>query len=171
MNQHTDDVFTSLDQLMTLREQWRQAGCTVVLSNGAFDLLHAGHVTYLAAARALGDVLIVALNSDRSVRAYKGPNRPIVPQEQRGIVLAALRSVDYVTLFDTPTAEHVVAALRPDVYVKGGDYAHPHGGTGKDLPEARVVLAYGGTVRLIEYAAGLSTSALIERIVQRGGGG
>src|SRR5690606_6559395 len=112
-----------------------RAGRRLVFTNGAFDLLHAGHVTYLQAARALGDLLVVGLNSDASVRGYKGPSRPLVPETQRGIVLAALRAVDYVTLFAAPTAEALVEALRPDIYVKGGDYAHPAGGAGKDLPE------------------------------------
>ena len=156
--------FTALETLRELREGWRRDGRTVVFTNGAFDLLHAGHVTYLAAARALGDVLVVGLNSDQSVRGYKGPNRPLVPETQRGVVLAALRAVDYVTLFESPTAEPLVAALRPDVYVKGGDYAHPAGGDGKNLPEARIVLGYGGRVELIQYLAGLSTTALLAKI-------
>ncbi len=160
----SDSPLTDLETLTHLRAEWAAAGRRVVLTNGAFDLLHAGHVTYLAAARALGDVLIVALNSDSSVQAYKGPQRPIVPELQRATVLAALRAVDYVLLFDTPTAEPVVAALQPDVYVKGGDYAHPVGGIGKELPEAHIVLAYGGDVQLIPYLPGLSTSALIARI-------
>ncbi len=159
-----ESPFTSLDTLAALRDGWRAAGRRVVFTNGAFDLLHAGHVTYLQAARRLGDLLLVGLNSDASVRGYKGPTRPIVPEWERGVVLAALRAVDFVTLFNTPTAEPLVAALRPDVYVKGGDYAHPHRGDGKDLPEARVVLAYGGQVELIDYLAGLSTSALIAKI-------
>lgn len=159
-----ESPFTSLDTLVALRDGWRAAGRRVVFTNGAFDLLHAGHVTYLQAARRLGDLLLVGLNSDASVRGYKGPTRPIVPEWERGVVLAALRAVDFVTLFNTPTAEPLVAALRPDVYVKGGDYAHPHRGDGKDLPEARVVLAYGGQVELIDYLAGLSTSALIAKI-------
>lgn len=165
---HMPLPWTTLDELLPLRDRWRQDGRSVVVTNGAFDLLHAGHVTYLAAARALGNVLIVGLNSDASVRGYKGPTRPIVPQEGRGIVLAALRSVDYVVLFETLTAEPLVAALQPDVYVKGGDYAHPAGGAGKDLPEARIVLGYGGRVELIEYLPGLSTSVLIARVQQIG---
>lgn len=161
---------TALETLLALRAEWRGAGQTMVLTNGAFDLIHAGHVAYLAAARALGDLLIVGLNSDASVRAYKGPLRPLVPEMQRAAVLAALRSVDYVTLFETPTAEPLVDALRPDIYAKGGDYAHPAGGAGKELPEARIVLAYGGSVRLIQYEEGLSTTALLERVVARFGG-
>lgn len=134
-------------------------GERVVATNGCFDLLHLGHVRYLAQARALGDVLFVAVNSDRSTRALKGPGRPLVPAEERAEVLAALRSVDYVVIFDEDTAEGVMAALRPDVYVKGGDY------TLDRLAEARVVQAYGGEVRLLPFVAGRSTSGLIARIV------
>lgn len=158
------DVTTPLEELTALRAAWRAEGRRVVVTNGAFDLLHAGHVAYLQAARALGDILIVGLNSDASVRGYKGPTRPIVPEAQRAFVLAALRCVDYVTIFATPTAEGLVQALSPDVYVKGGDYAHPGSNNGKPLPEAPHVLAYGGRVELIPYAEGLSTSALIARI-------
>ncbi len=158
-----------LAPLQTLRDGWRQQGRRVVLTNGVFDLLHWGHVGYLQAARALGDVLVVALNSDSSTRANKGASRPLVPQADRAAVLVALRAVDYVTIFDERTAESVVATLRPDVYVKGGDYASdpaaPVLTVDPDrLPEARVVSAYGGTVRLLPYAAGRSTTALLARI-------
>ena len=88
-------------------------------------MLHIGHVRYLQAARALGDILVVGVNSDASVRAYKGPGRPVVPQDERAEILAALRCVDYVTIFDEPTATHLVEALQPEIYVKGGDYAAP----------------------------------------------
>lgn len=133
------------------------------------DLLHAGHVAYLTQARALGDLLVVALNADVSARAIKGPLRPIVSEAERAALLAALRPVDYVTLFEEPTAESVVAALRPDVYVKGGDYAvgPSHSPDLARLPEGRIVAAYGGQVLLLPYAEGRSTSALIARIVER----
>jgi rfaE bifunctional protein nucleotidyltransferase chain/domain len=137
------------------------AGLRVVFTNGAFDLLHSGHVRYLQAARALGDLLIVGLNSDISVQAYKDPRRPIVPGAERAELLTALECVDYVVPFDEPTAEHLVAALQPDIYVKGGDY----GAGGKPLPEAAIVAGYGGQVRLIPMVEGRSTSALIARIV------
>lgn len=158
-----------LADLLALREGWRARGLRVVLTNGVFDLVHAGHVGYLGSARALGDLLVVALNSDASTRAIKGPLRPIVPEADRAALLAALRPVDYVTLFDEPTAEAVVEALRPDVYVKGGDYgAGPDGAPDLSrLPEGRVVAAYGGRVALLPYAEGRSTSALIGRIVER----
>lgn len=161
----------SLDDLAALREDWGVRGLRVVLTNGVFDLIHAGHVGYLERARALGDLLVIALNSDASTRAIKGPLRPIVPQADRAAVLAALRCVDHLTIFDEPTAEAVVAAVRPDVYVKGGDYA-TGAGAAPDLarlPEARIVAGYGGQVALLPYAAGRSTSEIIGRIAERYG--
>ncbi len=162
---------TSLEILVQLRNQWRAEQQIVVFTNGIFDLLHLGHLQYLQAARAQGDLLIVGLNSDASSRQLKGPKRPLVPQAERAELLLGLRPVDYVTIFDDRTAERLVAALQPDVYVKGGDYmlnAAP-GSVGKDLPEARIVQAYGGRVELIHYLAGHSTSELIERIMERYG--
>jgi rfaE bifunctional protein nucleotidyltransferase chain/domain len=161
-----------LAELLALRDEWRARGLRVVLTNGVFDLVHAGHVGYLEAARALGDLLVVALNSDASTRGLKGPLRPIVPEGDRAALLAALRPVDYVTIFEEPTAEAVAAALRPDVYVKGGDYAASPGGAPdlERLPEGRVVAAYGGHVAVLPFADGRSTSAIIARVVERYGG-
>lgn len=160
-----------LPELLALRAAWREQGRRVVLTNGVFDIVHAGHVAYLSAAREEGDLLVVALNSDASTRALKGPLRPIVPQADRAALLAALRPVDYVTIFDEGTAEAVAAALRPDVYVKGGDYAGPDGAPDLGrLPEGRAVAAYGGRVALLPFAEGRSTSAIIARIVERYGG-
>jgi rfaE bifunctional protein nucleotidyltransferase chain/domain len=157
-----------LAELLSLREGWRQAGRCLVFSNGVFDLLHAGHVEYLNRARALGDVLVLGINSDASVRAIKGPRRPLVPEAQRAAVLSALRCVDYVTLFAEPTAEALLAALQPEIYVKGADYATAEGlPDATRLPEAQVVLAQGGRVALLPYRPGLSTSALIARIIER----
>lgn len=160
----------TLAALTALCDEWRALGLRVVLTNGVFDLLHAGHVSYLERARELGDRLVVALNSDASTRAIKGPLRPIVPQADRAAVLLALRAVDALTIFDEPTAETVVTAVRPEVYVKGGDYA---AGTGGEpdldrLPEARVVMGYGGQVTLLPYEPGRSTSELIRRIRELG---
>jgi rfaE bifunctional protein nucleotidyltransferase chain/domain len=140
----------------------RAAGSRLVLTNGCFDLLHVGHVRYLRAARELGDFLAVALNSDSSVRALKGAERPFVPENERAEVLAALACVDAVVVFGEPTAEALVAALRPEVYVKGDDY------TEAALPEAGIVRAYGGTVRLLPASPDLSTTVLVARI-RRGG--
>jgi rfaE bifunctional protein nucleotidyltransferase chain/domain len=162
---------TPLATLRELREEWRAEQRRLVLTNGVFDLLHVGHVEYLEQARALGDLLVVAINSDSSTRALKGPQRPLIPEQDRARMLAALRCVAYVTLFAEPTAEAVVAALRPDYYVKGGDYASAPGVSAAvvdedRLPEARVARACGGQVVLLPYRVGYSTSALIQRIVR-----
>jgi rfaE bifunctional protein nucleotidyltransferase chain/domain len=149
----------SLGELRVLRAQWRAEGKRLVLTNGTFDLLHIGHVRYLQAARELGDVLVVGINSDASVRGYKGPGRPVVPQDERAEIVAALRSVDYTTIFDEPTATHLVEALQPEVYAKGGDYAPGS----KPLPEAAAVELYGGQVCIIPFVEGRSASELIRR--------
>jgi len=160
-----------LNDLLTLRHNWRKQNTKIVFTNGIFDLLHLGHLQYLQAARNLGDVLIVGLNSDSSTRQLKGPHRPLIPQAERAALLQGFRVVDYVTIFEEPTAENLVAVLQPDVYVKGGDYTLPTTATavpsGKDLPEARIVLGYSGQVELISYLPGHSTTELIERIVER----
>lgn len=144
----------------------QQAGERGVFTNGCFDLLHLGHVRYLQEARSLGDFLIVALNSDESARLLKGPGRPLVPGQERAEILAALSCIDYVTIFSEPTAGPLVALLQPAIYVKGGDYAGSDGSTPdiSRLPEAKVVQAYGGIVRLIPYLPEHSTSELIEAI-------
>jgi rfaE bifunctional protein nucleotidyltransferase chain/domain len=157
----------ALRDLLSLREQLRQAGQKVVFTNGCFDLLHVGHVRYLAQAKALGNVLVVGLNTDNSTRQLKGAGRPVVPEADRAEVLCALNSVDYVVLFDDLTAERLVQALRPDIYVKGGDYAARPGESGKDLPEARIVAEYAGRVVLLPLVAGRSTSGVLETIVER----
>ena len=156
---------TPLDELLHMRGVWRRQGLRLVLTNGVFDLLHIGHVTYLQQARALGDALVVGVNSDSSTRANKGPTRPLTPEAERAALLVALRCVDYVTIFEERTAEALVAALQPDIYVKGGDYKLEEGvGEGAPLPEAKIVRGYGGRVELINYIAGRSTTELIEKI-------
>ena len=135
----------------------RAAGARVVFTNGCFDILHAGHVRYLAAARALGDVLILGLNSDASVRRLKGETRPVNSAADRAEVVGALASVDYVVIFGEDTAEELVARVRPAVYAKGGDY------TRETLPEARIVESYGGEVAFIPLVEGKSTTGIIER--------
>ncbi len=154
----------ALDDLRALRDAWRRERKTLVCTNGVFDLLHFGHLQYLSKARALGDILVVGLNSDRSTRAYKGPLRPLVPEHERAALLRALEPVDYVTIFDEPTAERLVEALEPDIYCKGGDYGNAEA-LAKPLPEAEIVRGYGGRVELIPYLPQHSTSALITRIV------
>ena len=148
----------SQDELLGLRQTMRAAGKTVVFTNGVFDLLHVGHVRYLAAARALGDALVVAINSDRSVRELKGDGRPLINENERGEILAALRQVDYVTIFDDVSPRSLIATLLPDVLVKGGDY-------GLDKIHGREeVEAAGGRVVSLPFVAGTSTSAMIERM-------
>lgn len=136
----------------------KRRGRTVVFTNGCFDLLHPGHTRYLAEARTLGDALVVAVNSDRSVRALKGPGRPAVPEAERAEVLAALRSVDYVTVFDDLTPWSVIAHMLPQVLVKGADWG-PNAIVGREEVEAA-----GGRVVSIPLAEGYSTSAIIEKI-------
>ena len=142
----------------------RARGGTVVATGGCFDLLHAGHVTVLEAARALGDCLVVCLNSDESVCRLKGADRPLVGEEDRAAVLRALGCVDAVLVFDEDTPERVLARLRPDVWAKGGDYEPA------ELPEARLVESWGGRVEILPYVAGRSTTALIEEVAQRAAG-
>jgi rfaE bifunctional protein nucleotidyltransferase chain/domain len=139
----------------------KAAGKRIVFTNGVFDLLHVGHVRYLEEARALGDVLLVGLNSDASTRTIKGESRPLVAQEERAEVLLALRCVDAVVVFDEPTADALLESLRPDVYVKGGDYAD------QGPPEAATVRQYGGEVRTLVQVEGRSTTDLIDVIRQR----
>ena len=141
----------------------RASGGTVVATGGCFDLLHAGHVSTLQAARSLGECLILCLNSDKSVRRIKGPGRPLVPEEDRAAVLEALSCVDAVVVFDEDTPETVLEKLRPHVFAKGADYAI------SDLPEARVVSRWGGQAVILPYVAGRSTTGLIREAVTRGG--
>jgi D-glycero-beta-D-manno-heptose 1-phosphate adenylyltransferase len=153
----------SLDQLRTEREGLRRLGRRVVFTNGCFDLIHPGHIRYLQEARRLGDALIVALNSDRSVRELKGEKRPILNQNERAEVMAALNCVEYVTIFDDPTPREIIAALLPEVLVKGGDWDLDRI-VGRDEVEAA-----GGEVLSLPFIEGCSTTDLIERIVQRYG--
>ncbi len=136
----------------------REEGRRVVFTNGCFDLLHPGHVSYLRAARALGDALVVGLNSDASVKRLKGPERPVVPQEDRAAVLVALESVDAVVVFEEDTPVRLLRELKPAVYVKGGDYRI------EDLPEAEVSAQIGTEVKILPFEPGYSTTALIEKI-------
>lgn len=147
-------------------QQRQQAGERAVFTNGCFDLLHLGHVRYLQEARALGDFLVLGLNSDESTRLLKGFGRPLVPERERAEILAALLCVDYVTIFTERTAERIVSLLQPAIYVKGGDYANSQHMTpdSSRLPEASIVQAYGGIVRLIPYLPHHSTTELIAAI-------
>ena len=146
------------DEASTLVATLRAAGRTVVFTNGVFDLLHPGHVRYLAEARRLGDALIVGVNSDRSVRAVKGPGRPVTPEAERGEILSALAAVDAVVIFDEETPHAIISRLQPDILVKGADWS-PDAIVGRDVVEAR-----GGRVVRIPLASGYSTSAILRRI-------
>lgn len=154
----------ALAEAQRLRKRMRTQGKIVVFTNGIFDLLHVGHIRYLESAREMGHALFVGLNNDASARHLKGPDRPWTPEEERAEVLCALHAVDYVILFGESTAELVVGALQPDIYVKGGDYAAGPAETGKTLPEAPVVEGYGGRVVILPYTPGHSTTELIARI-------
>ncbi len=154
----------SWETLLALRARYRNAGRTVVWTNGCFDLLHVGHVRNLEAARARGDVLVVGINSDASVRGLKGTGRPIVPAGERAEVIAALACVDHVVIFEERTPEAALARLQPEVHCKGADYAPPNG---KPIPEARVVQAYGGRIEFLPLLPDLSTTDLVRRIRQQ----
>ena len=146
----------TLEDILELRH-----GKKLVFTNGVFDILHAGHVQYLAEAKLMGDLLVVGLNSDSSARALgKGPNRPINNQEDRAAVLRALRSVDAVVIFDDPTPERLIRSLRPQVHVKGGDYRK------EELPEASAVEEYGGEVRIIPFLKGRSTTGILQKLTE-----
>jgi len=147
----------SIDEAVAFARDLQAAGRTVVFTNGVYDLLHPGHVRYLQAARALGDALIVAVNSDRSVRANKGPERPVNPEAERAEVVAALAAVDAVVVFDEDTPHEVIRHIQPDVLVKGADWPADQI-VGRDIVEAR-----GGRVVLAPVEEGFSTTALIER--------
>ncbi|HHL39507.1 MAG TPA: D-glycero-beta-D-manno-heptose 1-phosphate adenylyltransferase [Deltaproteobacteria bacterium] len=140
----------------------RAAGRRVVFTNGCFDIIHAGHVRYLRKARSLGDVLVVGLNSDSSVRAVKGPSRPVVPQAERAEVLAALVPVDYVVIFGEPTPEKLIRAVVPDVLVKGADWKEG------EIVGASVVKAAGGRVARVRLLKGRSTTNIIEKVLALG---
>ena len=154
------------DTLASEVHRRQAAGERGVFTNGCFDLLHLGHVWYLQEARALGDFLILGLNSDEGVHLLKGAGRPLVPEDERAKILAALMCIDYVTIFSEPTAGPLVAILQPSIYVKGGDYAGSENNTpdADRLPEAKVVRQYGGHVRLIPYLPHHSTTELIAAI-------
>jgi len=136
----------------------REAGAKIVFANGCFDVLHVGHVRYLAGARELGDVLIVGINSDQQVALQKGAGRPVLPANERAEIVAALESVTYVTIFDEPTVEELLLALKPDVHAKGTDY------TTNTVPERDVVRSYGGQVAIVGDPKDHSTSAIIARL-------
>lgn len=149
------------DQLAEIVGRRQAAGERIVFTNGVFDILHRGHARYLSQARALGDALIVAVNSDSSVRRLKGENRPILGEEERAELVDSLRSVDYVTIFGEDTPVLLIETVKPAIYAKGGDYRL------EDLPEAPVVKGYGGQVRILPFVEGSSTTSLVKRVLER----
>jgi D-beta-D-heptose 7-phosphate kinase/D-beta-D-heptose 1-phosphate adenosyltransferase len=148
----------TLTELQSIRADAKRQGRSVVFTNGCFDLLHRGHVHMLRQAKARGDILIVAINSDRSVKAIKGPRRPVLSQEDRAELIAAMEMVDYVVIFDEPDPYSLIAALTPDVLVKGGDWS------AEKIIGADVVMENGGQVAVVPYLKGFSTSEILERI-------
>lgn len=146
------------NELVTQLTADRAAGLTVAFANGGFDLLHVGHVRYLEAAKAEADRLVVAINSDASVRALKGEGRPVLDEAARAELVAALRCVDYVTIFNDPTVDRLLTLLKPDVHCKGTDY------TVDTVPERETVLAYGGRIAIVGDPKDHSTTALLERL-------
>ena len=153
----------SREALAAVLDRERRQGRRIVFTNGCFDLLHVGHVKYLQAARRLGDLLVLGLNSDDSIRRLKGPNRPLISQDERAHILAALDCIDQVVIFDEDTPLELIRLLRPDILVKGGDYA-PEGVVGKEIVES-----WGGRVELIQFVDGKSTTNIIEKILTQFG--
>jgi len=153
-------MFYSRDELVRRRAEWKAKGQTVVLTNGCYDLLHPGHIRLLEQARSLGDVLILALNADSSVRRLKGPSRPLMPESERIEVALGLESVDAVTVFDEDTPRELIAAVLPDILVKGADWAHWIAGREE-------VEAAGGKVLALSLEPGYSTTGIVENILSR----
>ena len=151
-------IYPSRAAIVAVRNQWRREGKRVVFTNGCYDLLHRGHVRLLEAARSLGDVLILALNTDDSVRRMKGPSRPLMSQSDRAVAAAGLAAVDAVTFFDEDTPRELIAELLPDVLVKGADWSHFVAGREE-------VEAAGGVVRTLPLEPGFSTTNLVEKIM------
>lgn len=158
MKSRAGEKIISLEELTREIRYARQQGKTVVSTSGCFDILHAGHVTYLEEARAKGDLLVVLLNSDSSVRELKGSTRPIVPERERAVVVAGLESVDYVCIFSDRTPCGIIDRVQPDIVIKGGDYV------GKWIPEMDSVAAYGGKVEYVNVVDGCSTTNIVEKI-------
>lgn len=149
------------EELSELVRRFQGEGKTIVFTNGCFDLLHVGHVRYLQEAKELGDLLIVGLNSDKSVSRLKGKNRPLIPEAERAEILAALECVDFVTIFDEDTPGKLILLIKPDWVVKGGDYKPG------ELPEAKLVEQFGGKIKTLSFVPNHSTSNLIDALSSR----
>ena len=153
-----DSRILNREELLARVQEARSAGARIIFANGCFDVLHVGHVRYLAGARELGDVLVVGINSDAQVERLKGAGRPIMPAAERAEIVAALESVTYVTIFDEPTVEQLLLTLKPDVHAKGTDY------TEETVPERAVVRSYGGRVAIVGDPKDHSTSEILTRL-------
>ena len=151
------------DELKNILEGLKRRGKRIIFTNGCFDILHIGHIRCLEEAKKRGDILIVALNSDRSIRSIKGPSRPFTPEAERAEVLSALACVDYVVIFDEPDPLELISFLKPNILVKGGDWT-PETTIGREVVEGT-----GGKVVIIPQIQGVSTSAIVDRIVKKGG--
>ena len=158
VKESNQSVVLSRGELVERVNSAREAGARIVFANGCFDVLHVGHVRYLAGARELGDLLIVGINSDEQVALQKGAGRPVLPASERAEIVASLESVDYVTIFDEPTVEQLLLTLKPDIHAKGTDY------TVETVPERDVVRSYGGEVAIVGDPKDHSTSAIIARL-------
>lgn len=154
-------IILNRDDLISRVVEARKIGLKIVLANGCFDLFHVGHIRYLAGAKALGGLLIVGLNSDRQVRLLKGEGRPFMPQNERAEIVAAIRFVDAVTIFDKPTVEDLIKAIRPDFHAKGTDY------TTETVPEREIVRAYGGQVAIVGDPKDHSSTDMISVIAKK----
>ena len=163
MNDNSAKIVTR-SALLARAAEWRRSGEPIVLANGCFDLLHVGHVRYLSGAKALGGRLVVALNSDASVRQIKGEGRPLMPEDERAEIIAALADVDAVVIFDEPDVRALIGELRPDVQAKGTDY------TRENVPERDAVLSYGGRVEIVGDPKDHSTSTFLGQLRTSGGG-
>ena len=148
----------SRSRLLQLARGWKSANKKIIFTNGTFDILHAGHVTYLEKAKRCGDILVVGVNSDRSVKTYKGPHRPVNPEKDRARIISALACVDYAVIFGEPTPRNLIVQLRPDVLVKGSDWKK------EEIAGAREVESWGGRVARIPLVAGKSTTAIIKKM-------
>ncbi len=157
-------MIVDLPNLVPIVAELKRDGKRIVFTNGCFDILHIGHVRYLKSARGLGDILVIGLNSDASVRKIKGDKRPIVPQAERAEVLSSVRFVDYVIIFNEPDPYNTIAAVKPDILVKGGDWSIDNI-VGRDIVES-----YGGEVHTIPFVEGASSSKIIEEILTRHSG-
>ncbi|MGC8852527.1 MAG: D-glycero-beta-D-manno-heptose 1-phosphate adenylyltransferase [Hydrogenobacter sp.] len=152
-------MILNLEELLEVLEEERKKGKKIVFTNGCFDILHAGHAYYLKKAKELGDVLVVGINSDQSVKRIKGEKRPIVPESMRAYLVDSLKPVDYVVIFQEDTPEKLIELIRPDVLVKGSDWKI------EDIVGANTVLSYGGRVERIEFVFDISTTKIIEKIL------